>query len=251
MMDPLEQYYEAVLDTLKRVHEEETEKIREAGRLVGDSLAEGRLLHVMGTGVHSYIGGEEIFYRAGGLVPVNAILDPGLSAQAGANRGTQIERTPGYAQAILKTYPLEPGDVILILNANGINAATIDAALYCKEKGLTVIAITSPECSRAIPAGHPARHPTNQNLCDVADLYIDSKTPLGEALITIEGCDQKVAPASTSINAFIEHSIVAAAVSHMVSVGATPPVWKSANAPGGDAANRQYMEDYSRRVKHL
>lgn len=250
-MDPLKLYYEAVLDTLKRVHEEETEKIREAGRLVGDSLAQGRLLHVMGAGVHSYIAGEEIFYRAGGLVPVNAILDPGLSAQAGANRSTQVERTPGYAQAILSTYPLQPGDVIMIVNANGINAATIDAAMYCKQKGLTVIAITSPECSNAIPAGHPARHPSNKNLYDLADLYIDSKTPLGEALITIEGCDQKVAPASTSVNAFIQHSIVAAAVSHMVSLGISPPVWKSANAPGGDAANRQYLVDYTGRVKHL
>jgi len=250
-MDPLNLYYEAVLDTLKRVHEEETEKIREAGRLVGDSLAQGRLLHVMGAGVHSYIAGEEIFYRAGGLVPVNAILDPGLSAQAGANRSTQVERTPGYAQAILSTYPLQPGDVIMIVNANGINAATIDAAMYCKQKGLTVIAITSPECSNAIPAGHPARHPSNKNLYDLADLYIDSKTPLGEALITIKGCDQKVAPASTSVNAFIQHSIVAAAVSHMVSLGISPPVWKSANAPGGDAANRQYLADYTGRVKHL
>ena len=143
-MDPLDVYYQAVLDTLKRVHEEETEKIRQAGRLIGDSLAQGRLLHVMGAGVHSYIAGEEIFYRAGGLVPVNAILDPGLSAQAGANRSTQVERTPGYSQAILRTYPLQAGDVIIIVNANGINAATtIDAALYCKEKGLTVIALTS------------------------------------------------------------------------------------------------------------
>lgn len=250
-MDPLYEYYEAVLDTLKRVHEEEAEKIREAGRLVGESLAEGRLLHVMGAGVHSYIAGEEIFYRAGGLVPVNAILDPGLSAQAGANRSTQVERTPGYSQAILRTYPLNSGDVIMLVNANGINAATIDAAMYCKEKGLTVIAITSPECSRAIPSGHPARHPSNKNLYELADLYIDSKTPLGEALISIEGCDQKVAPASTSVNAFIQHSIVAAAVKHMVSLGVSPPVWKSANAPGGDAANRQYLQDYAGRVKHL
>jgi uncharacterized phosphosugar-binding protein len=250
-MDPLDVYYQAVLDTLERVHEEETEKIRQAGRIIGDSLAQGRLLHVMGAGVHSYIAGEEIFYRAGGLVPVNAILDPGLSAQAGANRSTQVERTPGYAQAILRTYPLQSDDVIMIVNANGINAATIDAALYCKEKGLTVIAITSPECSTAIPAGHPARHPSDQNLYEVADLYIDSKTPLGEALVTIDGCDQKVAPASTSINAFIQHSIVAVAVNHMVSLGISPPVWKSANAPGGDAANRQYLEDYSGRIKHL
>lgn len=250
-MDPLESYYAGVLEALERVRTEETEKIREAGRLIGDSLAQGRLLHVFGTGGHSYIAGEEVFYRAGGLVPVNAILDPGVSLAPGAIRSTKVERTPGYAKAVLDSYALEPGDVILIVNANGINSVTIDAALEAKARGLKVIAITSPECSRNIPAGHPARHPSDQNLCDVADLFIDSKVPVGEALVSIEGCDQKVAPASTITNAFILHSMVAAAVENMVSLGVKPPVWKSANAPGGDEANRQYIAEYSGRVKHL
>lgn len=250
-MDPLDSYYAGVLEALERVRTEETEKIREAGRLIGDSLAQGRLLHVFGTGGHSYIAGEEVFYRAGGLVPVNAILDPGVSLAPGAIRSTKVERTPGYAKAVLDVYALEPGDVILVVNANGINSVTIDAALEAKERGLKVIALTSPECSRNIPAGHPARHPSDQDLCDVADLYIDSKVPVGEALVGIEGCDQKVAPASTITNAFILHSIVVATVEHMVSIGTTPPIWQSANAPGGDEANRQYIADYSGRVKHL
>jgi len=250
-MDPLETYYQAVLNTLERIRNEETEKIREAGRLIAESLAKGRLLHVFGTGGHSYMAAEEIFYRAGGLVPVDAILDPGVSLAFGAIRSTKVERTPGYAKAVLDTYPLQAGDIILVVNANGINSVTIDAALEAKKKGLTVIAITSPECSKGIPAGHPARHPSNHNLYEVADLYVDSKVPTGEALVTIEGCDQKVAPASTITNAFILHSIVLAAVEHMVKLGVTPPVWKSANAPGGDEANRRYIAEYSGRIKHL
>jgi len=250
-MDPLKTYHEAVVAALDRISAEETDKIKEAGCLIGDSLAQGRLLHVFGPGGHSYIAGEEIFYRAGGLAPVNTILDPGVSLAFGAVRTTKVERTPGYAQAVLDAYPLQAGDVILVVNANGINAVTIDAALYARKRGLTVIAVTSPECSQGIPAGHPARHPSNQNLCDVADLCLDSKVPTGEALVAIEGCDQKVAPASTITNAFILHSVVTAAVSHMVSLGIDPPIWKSANAPGGDEANRKYIEAYSGRVKHL
>lgn len=250
-MDPLESYYNGVIESLGRVRAEETDKIRQAGRLVGESLAQGRLLHVFGTGGHSYIAGEEIFYRAGGLVPVNAILDPGVSLAEGAIRSTKVERTPGYAKAVLDSYPLQSGDVILVANANGINAVTIDTALEAKARGLTVIAITSPGCSQGIPAGHPARHPSNQNLCDVADLCIDSKVPTGEALVAIDGCDQKVGPASTITHAFILHSIVVAAVEHMVSLGVQPPVWKSANAPGGDEANKKYIAEYSGRVKHL
>jgi uncharacterized phosphosugar-binding protein len=250
-MDPLKTYHDAVVEALDRISAEETDKIREAGRLIGDSLAKGRLLHVFGTGSHSYIAGEEIFCRAGGLAPVDPILDPGISLAFGARRSTKVERSPGYAQAVLGAYPIQAGDVILIVNANGINSATIDAALYAKERGLTVIAVTSPECSQGIPAGHPARHPSNQNLCDVADLCLDCKVPPGEALVAIEGCDQKVAPASTITNTFILHSVVAAAVSHMVSLGIDPPIWKSANTPGGDEANQKYYEAYSGRVQHL
>ncbi len=250
-MDPLEAYYVAIGDTLRRIREEEGDKIRRAGRLIGESLAKGRLLHVFGTGGHSYIAGEEVFYRAGGLVPVNAILEPGVSLAYGAVRSTKVERAAGWVKGVLDTYALQAGDVMLVVNANGINAATIDAALEAKSRGLTVIAITSPECSRAIPAGHPARHPTNKDLCDVADLYIDDKVPLGEALVSVPGCDQKVAPGSSIANAFIQHSLVIAAVEHMIIMGVKPPVWKSANAPGGDEANKAYIAKYMGKIRHL
>lgn len=250
-MDPIQAYYEAITETLRLIHEEETDTIRQAGRIVGDSLASGGLLHVFGTGGHSYIAGEEIFYRAGGLVPVNAILDLGVSLALGAVRSTKVERTPGYARAILDTHPLHAGDVILVVNANGVNAVTIDAALEAKKRGLTVIGITSPACSRGIPPGHPARHPSNANLADVVDLCIDSKTPLGEALVSVDGCDQKVGPGSTIANAFILHSIVVSAVQRMVELGMEPPIWKSANAPGGDEANRRHIANFTGRVRHL
>ncbi len=250
-MEPLETYYQAVVDSLGRIRATEMGKIREAGRLIGESIAKGRLFHVVGTGGHSYIAAEEIFWRAGGLVPVNAILEPGISLSFGARRSTKVERAAGWMKGVLDTYGLQAGDVIIIANANGINSATIDAALEAKQRGLTVIAITSPECSKGIPHGHPARHPSNKDLYELADVYIDDIVPVGEALVTVKGCDQKVGPGSTITNAFILHSIIIAAVEHLVSLGVKPPVWKSANAPGGDEANRQYFADYAGRVKHL
>ncbi len=186
-MDHLETYYQAIVGDLGRIKATETAKIREAGRLIAESIAKGRLLHVFGTGGHSYIAGEEIFWRAGGLVPVNAILEPGVSLSFGARRSTKVERASGWVKGVLDTYGLQAGDVILVVNANGINSATIDAAMDAKERGLTVIAVTSPECSKGIPAGHPARHPSNKDLYRIADLYIDDKVPVGEALVTIRG----------------------------------------------------------------
>ena len=250
-MDYLTKFYEAVLGDLEAIHEEESEKIKQAGVWVGEAIMGGGLLHVWGTGGHSSMAGEEIFYRAGGLAAVNAILDPGVSLMCGARRTTAIERLEGYAPRILDLYEIEPGDVMLIVNANGMNAMTIDTALACRERGVKTIAITSPECSDAIPLDQPGRHSTSQNLYEVADTYVDCQTIPGEALVAIEGCDQPVGPSSTITIAFIEHSIVVAAVDYMVSQGFSPPVWKSANIPGGDEANQAYLQKYALRCPHL
>ena len=50
---------------------------------------------------------------------------------------------------------------------------------------------------------------------------------------------------------FIQHSLVIAAIEHMISLGAQPPVWRSANAPGGDEANKRYIAEYMGRIRHL
>jgi len=44
---------------------------------------------------------------------------------------------------------------------------------------------------------------------------------------------------------------VATTVEELVERGVTPPVWMSANLPGGDEADRQHMEKHLRRIKFL
>ena len=250
-MKYLTKYYEEVLDDLREIHEQESSKIKEAGAWVGQAIMDGHILHVWGTGGHSSMAGEEIFYRAGGLAAVNAILDPGVNLMCGARRTTKIERTEGYAPGVLDLHNLEPGDVMLIVNANGMNAVTIDTALECKKRGIKSIGITSRACSDAIPPDQPGRHSTKKSLYEVVDIYIDCKAIPGEALVEIEGCDQPVGPSSTSTIAFIEHSIVISAVEYMVSKDFKPVVWKSANIPGGDEANKENLKAYAPRCYYL
>jgi len=250
-MDSLEHYYQAAGEILRRIQVEESEKIQEAGRLVAESLAQGRLLRVIGTGGHSYMGAEEMFYRAGGLVPVDAMLDPGFSLGSGARRSTLVERTPGYVKVVLDYHQVQRGDVLLIVNAYGINAATIEAALEAKARGLTSIAVTSSACARPLALDHPSRHPSGLNLFEIADLFIDTKVSLGDAAVDVEGCDQRVGPLSTIANSFAVNSIVVAAVQHLVRLGVQPPVWKSSNSPGGDEANQRYLAEYFGKLKYL
>ena len=51
--------------------------IEKAADAVAGSLARDQLLHVIGPGGHSSMAAEEVLWRAGGLAPVNAILDAG------------------------------------------------------------------------------------------------------------------------------------------------------------------------------
>ena len=53
------------------------------------------------------------------------------------------------------------------------------------------------------------------------------------------GCKRvPVAPTSTQVDAFIAHRMVMEAVAAMLRRGLEPPIFRSANLPGGDEFNR-------------
>jgi len=246
-----QEYLSQIQELQRRIAEEEQENILLGAAAIADRIAADRLVHVIGTGGHSYIGAEEVFFRAGGLFPVNAILDEGFSLGQGALRSMYIERTPGYARTILKNNDLQPGDLLIIVNAYGINSATIDCALYCRENGITSIGVTSSAVQRALPKEHESRHPSKQDLCDLVDIFVDTKVPPGDALIAIPGVTQKVGSCSTFANALAMNALMLEAVANLARRGIDPPIWQSANSPGGDAANRANIAKYKYRVKKL
>ena len=252
MVAPIHDTYlgmvKAILD---RIAAEEREAIMRAGAAVADRVAEDRLIYVIGPGGHSQIGAEEVFSRAGGLACIAAFLDDGFYLGHGAGRSMNIERTPGYARALLSDAELDSGDILIIVNAYGINSATIDSALYAHELGMTTIGVTSIENQRGLPQGHPSRHPSGRDLCDLVDIVVDTKMPMGDALMSVEGVHEKVGPVSTFVNAFAMNSIMLEAIAELARRGIEPPVWKSSNSPGGDEANVAAQRRYSGRVKNL
>lgn len=246
-----DKYFEKISTLIERLHREEKGNIEKASRIVANAIKQDRVIHVFGTGGHSAIGAQEVFYRAGGLIPINPILDPGIMLSFGALRSTSIERIPGYASTILKFQDIRDGDPFILVNAYGINACTIDSCLEVQKKGCKVIAITSPEFARNVPPDHPARHPSKKNLFEIADVVIDNKMPFGDAVVDIEGFTQKVGPSSTILSAFALNSIVTKTVELLVSEGVTPPVWVSANVPGGEEHNKKWIEKYRSRIRLL
>ncbi len=250
-MDGITQYHTAITSMLQTIVDTQREPIGRAAKRLADAIQADRYIYIIGTGGHSYIACEEMFWRAGGLVPIYPILDPGFSVSHGAWRSMLVERTPGYVIPILKYHGVGNGDVLMICNAYGINAATIDAAIEAKRLGATVIGVTSQEFAQRVPADHPARHPSGENLFEVADIFLNTWMPYGDAVVDLAGCPQKVGPTSSLGTAFVLHSLVIMTVEELVQRGVTPPVWRSGNLPGGDEANQRHMDKYLRRVKFL
>lgn len=231
----------------------EKETMKKAAKVIVDAYMNDRMVHVIGPGGHSNIAVEEILWRAGGLAFWNPILDPGTNLIHGAKRSNIVERTPGYAKAVLDAYHVgdKDGEVIVIVNAYGLNSMTIDTVLECKKRGLTTIAVTSDSFAKLVPQGHKSRHPSGKNLFEEADIYINNHLPVGDAIVSVDGYGQNTGSTSTFCNCFVMNCLTALIVEELVARGQVPPVFESANMPGGDEHNKSLEDKYGRLIKHL
>ena len=244
-------YLEEVIGIIDDIHNNEKERILQVARVVADQVKKDRLIYIFGPGGHSNLGAMEMFVRAGGLMHVTAMLNQETMLGGGALKSMQVERLPGYGSIVVNDYGVGEGDLLIVVNAYGINAATIDAALTAKENGATVIGICSHEHSSNTPPDHVARHPSKKNLQDIVDYTVDCKIKVGDAVLELPGLEQKTGALSTFANAYVLNCIVVEAINMMVRDGVNPPVWRSGNCPGGDEWNNQFIHRFRDRVRCL
>ena len=240
------EYLDTVGALVRRVHDEQLPILQTAAERIADCIANGGLWHVFGSG-HSQLLAAELFYRAGGLVPVNAILDLPLSVMLAARRSTWLERVPDYAEQLLQDEPLHPGDVMLVISNSGRNAVPIEVALGAKARGATVLALTSVRFSRSVGS----RHPSGRKLLDCADLVFDNYGADGDAAVRIPGCPSAVSATSTAVGSALLQALVAATVAELQRRGHPAPVWHSANGEEGERSNAAYVAQYRNRIKRL
>jgi len=231
---------------IESLQEEQLGSVREAGRLVAEVLRADRLVHVFGTG-HSHMLAEEGLYRAGGLAPVNAILESGLMLHEGAAVSTRLEKLPGYSPIVADKYGFEEGDLLVVVSNSGVNAAPVEIALVAKEAGLKVLAISSVAYSKSVEPkpGVPAR------LYEIADLTLDNLGEPGDAIVEVDGTGLKVGPTSTVIGAALLNAVFVEATCALASEGMEPPVYRSSNMTGAPEHNRRLVERFGGRIRHL
>lgn len=211
--------------------------------LLADSIAAGGIVHVFGTG-HSEAFAMELAGRAGGLIPTNKIALRDLVLRGDEDRsklGALLERDPQVAEKLWSLVPASPGDVIVIASNSGVNGSIVGFALQAKEHGHPLIAVTSLEHTNAVEP----KHPSGKRLSDIADVVIDNLAPYGDTTMEVAGLG--VGAVSSLTAAFIAQLLTIGTIEKLAATS-EPPVYISANIPGGHERNKGLEDVYGDRL---
>ncbi|WP_085991627.1 SIS domain-containing protein [Oceanobacillus senegalensis] len=237
-------YFNQVKDILDKVETNEGLKIGEAAEKISATLQQDDgVVHLFGCG-HSHMLTEEVYYRAGGLVPVHPILHEPLMLHEGAIKSSELERQPDYARTFMEEQDIRENDVMIVISTSGRNPVPLDTALIAKEKGAFVIGLSS----FIYAEGQTSRHTSGKFLHEVVDLGIDTHIPVGDALLSDTSVAVNFAPGSTVVGASILNEMMGKVISSMAENGFDPPVLLSGNVDGADMHNKKIMEKYKKRI---
>ncbi len=220
---------------------QQEDKIIQSAEMVADCIQSDGFIYAGGTG-HSHMLAEEIFYRAGGFARVIPLLDEGLMLHKSASTSTQLEREEGYGTKFISQFDMKQNDIFFIASNSGRNTASIDMALYAKNKGAKVIAITSIEHTSNVDS----RHSSGLKLYDIAHIYFDNLGCFGDASIALNGLETRVGATSTVMGTVILQAIMVEACDSLLKRGIVPEVFSSSNTEKGELQNEKLIVKYQK-----
>jgi uncharacterized phosphosugar-binding protein len=210
------------------------------GEVIGTSIAAGGIVHTFGSG-HSDVIAREIIGRAGGLVCVNGMSDP---------TGGFIENIVGYGTKLVERYDrqygMRAGETIVVISNSGKNSSPIEVALYAKQKGLNVVALTCVDMAKVAKTVHPG----GKKLHEIADHTLDNCGVTGDAIVDTGGGAMS-GPTSTFIGATLLNLLSLEVIAWLRAHGHTPPILRSQNLPDAIEYNRELGKKYHGRLSKM
>lgn len=215
--------------------------------MLADSIAADGVVQAFGTG-HSQAFAMEIAGRAGGLIPTNTVALRDIALFGGQDvaslSGSSLERDSTVVDELWALIGAGPQDVFVIASNSGVNGSIVGLALLAKQHGHGVIAVTSLEHTTAVTP----KHPSGRRLSEVADIVIDNLAPYGDTTLTLAG-DIGVGAVSSMTAAFVAQLLTVGVAERLAATGVRPPIYLSANIPGGDEHNHQLEARYGERLR--
>jgi uncharacterized phosphosugar-binding protein len=244
-MNPAVSYLEAVNDIITRIQATQLDALDAAAAICADSIVKDGLVHLFGTG-HSRMFIEEMYPRHGSFPGFHPIVELSLTYHndvVGANGQRQamfLEHVEGLGAVIMRNFVFGPDDSFIIFSNSGVNEVVVEVALEAKARNMPVIGIVSLEhCLASAP-----KHSSGKRLPDVADVTIDTCTPKGDALVTIDGLDDPVGPGSTVGAAAVTNALKCLIAERMTAAGQPPLVLTSSVLVGSEASARKFDASY-------
>ncbi|MFH8899579.1 sugar isomerase domain-containing protein [Streptomyces coeruleorubidus] len=235
------------LAVLQQVIESARGDVAAAADLVAECVRADGVVQAFGTG-HSQALVLELAGRAGGLVPTNRLSIADLVLYGGEDPAVLddplLERRAGVAARLYDLAAPNPQDLFVVISNSGVNSVIVEMALHAKEHGHRVLALTSLAHTRAVPAAHPS----GRKLADIADVVLDNAAPPGDSLLELPG-GGSVCALSTLTGVMLVQMTVAEAAGRLLAAGERPPVYVSANVPGGFAGNLELEKKYAGRIR--
>jgi uncharacterized phosphosugar-binding protein len=231
---------------------EQLDTIATAADLFADSILAGGMVHVFGSG-HSRIMVEEMWPRYGSFPGFNPIVELSLTFHnlvVGANGQRQamfIENVSGLARQILRNFALKPTDTALVISSSGCNIVPIEMAEEFQRRGVKVVALVSEQHSKP----SKSKREDGMKLTDFADIVLDTGAPLGDAMVSIDNLETKVAPGSTVGGCLVINSLKAEVADRLTRAGQAPKVLTAGAVIGNDKATEIFESAYDEHAHRI
>ena len=124
------------------------------------------------------------------------------------------------------------------------SAHALPTLLKLNPTRMIAVAITSMAQSQAAGLGVQQ----DKKLYEVCDVVIDNCGSAGDAILPIPGTELHTAATSSLVGIAIMNHIVYGVACAFAKAGKEPPVFMTANLPGGDEWNQRMIERYGERV---
>ena len=235
-------FYEEMLKVVDVLEGKEMDNIRKASEVCAETIAQGGVVHVFGSG-HSVGFGMELAGRPGSLVPFHTIvtsdfvLHGKVTLAEFKDPDNIFERRADIADRLYDLYDIRPQDSFII------NGVVIDFAIKAKAEGHKVIVVTSWQHTSA----EASRHPSGKKLYEMGDVVIDNCGPQGDALIET-GKIEKICSISSITGAFIAQSITTETCRLLSEKGVELPLLLSEETEENRSHNAELRQKYAGRI---